>query len=305
MNPCRIFFYKSLNFKQIQLRRINTITRQTPAEYCLHLIRKHDYEGFLCTLLLPNNLRSPAVAIKAFNTEIALVEDQVSDDNIGLMRLKFWEESLQQTFDGKPPKNPACLELHRVLKKHKLSKHYFKRLIEARYNRLNGSLFADLDSVEKYAEQTVSSIYYLMLEAQGIQDVDTDHFASHFGKAHGILNLIRSVPYSAQKRIILLPQDILMKYNISSESVFQGRGSKELNDVIFEVSSRAKQHLNKALSMRNKIKKESKIIFLPSLIIENYLEKLRRIDFNIFDPQLQRRDNLLPLKLYWKKLFLR
>lgn len=76
--------------------------------------RKHDYENFLCTLLLPNNLRSSAFAIRAFNAEVALVEDQARDSKIALMRIKFWEETLNQIYTDKPPKNPTSLELHRV-----------------------------------------------------------------------------------------------------------------------------------------------------------------------------------------------
>lgn len=214
-------------------------------------------------------MRPIAFAIRAFNTEVALVEDQVRDSNIGLMRLKFWEEALNEIYDDKPPKNPTSLELHRVslhayaslkihdqysshdkfdlqvVQKKKLPKHYFKRLVEARFSKLNASTFRDLESVEKYAENSVSSIYYLLLEAQGTKDVNIDHFASHLGKAQGIVTLIRSVPHNAQRRNIVLPQDILMKHNVASESVLQGISNKELTDVVFEVSSRAKQHLDK------------------------------------------------------------
>lgn len=80
----------------------------------MYYCRKNDYENYLCTLLLPNDLRSSAFAIRAFNTEIALVEDQVSDSKIGLMRIKFWEEALNKIYDGQPPQNPASLELHRA-----------------------------------------------------------------------------------------------------------------------------------------------------------------------------------------------
>lgn len=78
------------------------------------IYRKHDYENFLCTLLLSNNLRTSAFAIRAFNTEIALIEDQVQEVNIGLMRMKFWEEALNNIYNDKPPPNPTSLELHRV-----------------------------------------------------------------------------------------------------------------------------------------------------------------------------------------------
>lgn len=131
------------------------------------------------------------------------------------------------------------------MQKKKLSKHYFKRLLEARLKKLNSPAVINLESLEVYAENTVSSIYYLILEAHGTKDVNTDHFASHLGKAHGIVTLIRSIPHNIKKRKIDLPQEILMKHNISTESVFQGTNNKKLADVIYDVSSKAKQHLDK------------------------------------------------------------
>jgi len=63
------------------------------------------------------------------------------------------------------------------------------------------------------------------------------------GKAHGLVTLIRSIPYNARKRIMVLPQDILLKNSVSSESIFQAQSSIGLKDTIFDVASCAKQHL--------------------------------------------------------------
>lgn len=52
-------------------------------------------------------------------------------------------------------------------KRHKLSKRYLKRLISARAGRLTSAAFPDMEAVEHYAEQSVSSVYYLLLEASG------------------------------------------------------------------------------------------------------------------------------------------
>lgn len=134
-----------------------------------------------------------------------------------------------------------------ILQKHKLSKRYFKRLIDARLDKLEKCTFPDIQAVENYAENTVSSIYYLLLEAHGTKNIKADHAASHLGKAHGIVTLLRSIPYHAQKRVIVLPEDILMKHNVSSESVLRNVKNTALNDVIFEIASCAKQHVNEVL----------------------------------------------------------
>lgn len=76
--------------------------------------RKRDYENFLCTLLLPNNIKTAGFVIRAFNVEIAQVEDQITIKHIGIMRLQFWKEMLNSIYDGVPSETPVALELHRV-----------------------------------------------------------------------------------------------------------------------------------------------------------------------------------------------
>ena len=39
----------------------------------LHLCRKHDYENYLCCLLLPKQQQRVAFAVRAFNVEVAQV----------------------------------------------------------------------------------------------------------------------------------------------------------------------------------------------------------------------------------------
>ncbi|KAL6422072.1 hypothetical protein ACFW04_010852 [Cataglyphis niger] len=291
---------------RLQLRRINTTVvkeKQTPSEYCLQLVRKNDYENFLCTLLLPHSIKSAAFAIRAFNVEVAQVEDQVSDNKIGAMRLQFWTDALNNIYNNEPPRSPVSLELHRILQRHKLSKHYFKRLIDARLNKLSNSIFVNLESLEKYCDYTSSSIYFLLLEAHGTANVNSDHAASHFGKAHGLVTSIRSVPYNARKRVMILPQDILLKNSVSSESVFQGQSSAGLKEAVFEVASCAKQHLNVVASLKKTMGKDLNTIFLPVVCIENYLEELQKVDFDVFHPTLQRRKGFLPLQLLWRKIW--
>ncbi|KAI4503418.1 hypothetical protein M0802_001640 [Mischocyttarus mexicanus] len=281
-------------------RCMTTMKKQSPGEYCLELVRKNDYENFLSTLLLPKNIKSAGFAIRAFNVEIAQVEDQVTMKHVGQMRLQFWKETLNSIYDGLPSKTPVAIELHRILQKHKLSKRYFKRLIDARLDKLEKSIFPNIQAIENYSENAVSSVYYLLLEANGIKNINADHAASHLGKAHGIITLIRSIPYHAQKRVVILPEDILMKHNISSETILRNVKNTAVNDVIFEVASCAKQHLDEAISLNTL--KESKTIFLPIVFIQNYLEELRRTDFDVFHPQLAKKNGFLPVHLLWKKI---
>ncbi|XP_076749962.1 NADH dehydrogenase (ubiquinone) complex I, assembly factor 6 homolog sicily [Xylocopa sonorina] len=294
-----LFCFKRNGLLKI-LRHSSATTKQTPATYCSELVRKHDYENFLCTLLLSREFRAAAFAIRAFNIEVAQVKDQVSDYRIGEMRLKFWTHSLNDTYNGNPPRSPVMLELHRILQKYPISKHYFKRLIDIRLEKLHDDSFNDMTSIEKYAEYSNSSVYYLLLQAHGVNNINADHAASHMGKAQGIVNLIRSVPHNSRRRVNMLPQDILMKHSVSTEAILQGQSSKNLQNVIYDVASYGKLHLDATITLKNKVEKKAKLIFLPVVCLQKYLDDLRRADFNVFDVKLQRKNNLLPLYLYWK-----
>lgn len=71
-----------------------------------------------------------------------------------------------------------------------LGKHHLKRLVKAR-QRIGNLTFMTTKEMEDYCEQSVSSVYYAILEAAGVKNLHVDHAISHLGKAQGIVNLLR------------------------------------------------------------------------------------------------------------------
>lgn len=64
--------------------------------------------------MLPTKLRQHAIALRAFNAEISIVEDQVSENITGLMRFQFWEDAINRLYEGTVPEHPICQELIKV-----------------------------------------------------------------------------------------------------------------------------------------------------------------------------------------------
>lgn len=61
--------------------------------------------------------------------------------------------------------------------------------------------------------------------------------------------------------------------------------------------------LFQATLLRKTAGKDFDAILLPRVCVENYLEELRKVDFDVFNPILQRRKGFLPLQLFWRKLW--
>ncbi|XP_078543139.1 NADH dehydrogenase (ubiquinone) complex I, assembly factor 6 isoform X2 [Lissotriton helveticus] len=255
--------------------------------YCLQLVRTRDHEGFLCSLLLPPESRSSALALKAFNVELAQVKDMVSQKNIGLMRMQFWRTAVEDIYQDNPPHQPVAMQLWKE-------------------KNLDDRAYRSISELEKYAENTQSSLLYLTLETLGVKDVHADHAASHIGKAHGIITCLRAVPYHSSRRKVFLPMDICMMHGVSQEDFIRGSQDKPVRDVAFDLASQAHVHLEHARSFQKNVPAKAVPAFIHTVALDRYLSKLRKVDFNVFHLSLQRKNALLPWHLYiksWKKSY--
>jgi len=273
------------------------------SDYCFKKLRQYDFENFLCTLLLPERARRGAIAIRAFNIEIAQVRDSIKDRMIGDMRMQFWRDSVDAMYESKttvPQGNPIIGELHSAIETHGLTKSWLMRIIESRQEHLAEKPHPTLDDLETYAETTVSSVNYLLLETLGIRDVRVDHAASHLGKAQGLVTAIRAVPFHAKKRQVLLPIDVLIKHGASAEDFIQERRTEAVREVIFDLASQAHAHLDAGRSMADHVPKPARPALLTSVATHDFLMRLRKLHFDPYHPKVAERNQLLPMRLWWK-----
>lgn len=305
-----IIFFKIMNNSRRAIATTKVLKKEstsnvTALDYCANIVKQHDYENFLATLLLTKSIRSPAFVVRAFNVEIARVQDQTSDVQTAAFRLQFWQDVLKNLYKNDQtlrnvPANPIAQELFKVCCCYGLQKRHLEKLILSRNKLLKSKHFRTLEDLEVYAEESVSSLYYLLLSIAKVTNVHADHVASHLGKAQGIANILRSIHVFRSHKMVSLPMDILMKYKISQENVLRGVDSEDMRNVAYEIASRANTHLQKAKSIA--VPKIARQIFLPAAGIEQYLTKLQKCNFNLYDKSLQRGNPLLPFSLYYNRL---
>ena len=168
--------------------------------YCINSVRKVDYENFICTSLLrPSLLQRPAMAIRALNVELATIRDQVSNSQIGQMRLQFWRETIDAIYSSlntntmRKINHPVAREINLAIKYNQLSKLWFHRLIKSRETTLNDMPFTDIEQLENYLEQSITPTYYLLLELAKQRSLNADHIASHLGMKYKLLTTYSSM----------------------------------------------------------------------------------------------------------------
>ncbi|KAF7646854.1 hypothetical protein LDENG_00181380 [Lucifuga dentata] len=220
-----------------------TADPQQNEKYCLELVRSRDYDGFVCSLLLPEEARRSSLALRAFNVEVAQVKDSISQKTIGLMRMQFWKTAIEEIYRDDPPKQPVSIELWRAVRKHSLTKRWLQRIITEREKDLDDRAYRNLKELETYSENTQSSLVYLLLECLGLKNIHADHAASHVGKAQGIITCLRATPYNSRQRKVYLPMDICMLHGASQEDFIRGSREQNVRDVMYDIASQAHVHL--------------------------------------------------------------
>jgi NADH dehydrogenase [ubiquinone] 1 alpha subcomplex assembly factor 6 len=168
--------------------------------------------------------------------------------------------------------------------------------------------FPTLDALETYAESTYSSLHYLILESLGHRSTTLDHIASHLGKSAGISAILRGLPIlasssSPSSSSIVLPLDICAAHNLRQEDVLrQGGTAPGLKNAVFEVATRANDHLITARKMLAEAGKEGKgmefAAFMSAVPTGIYLERLEKVDFDPFDIKLQKATWNLPWRAW-------
>ncbi|XP_022067596.1 NADH dehydrogenase (ubiquinone) complex I, assembly factor 6 isoform X1 [Acanthochromis polyacanthus] len=306
MSPNSVCIQRAAEIQSVRASANATVDPQHSEKYCLDLVRSRDYEGFMSSLLLPLEARRSSLALRAFNVELAQVKDSVSQKTIGLMRMQFWKAAIEEIYRDEPPNQPVSLELWRAVRTHDLTKRWLLRIITEREKDLDDRAYRNLQELEAYSENTQSSLIYLLLECLGVKNVHADHAASHIGKAKGIVTCLRATPYHSSRRKVYLPMDICMLHGASQEDFIRGSREQNIRDVVYDIASQAHVHLQHARSFSNSVPAAATPAFLHTVVLEDYLQRVRKADFDVFHKSLQTRNPLLPIQLYirsWKKTY--
>ncbi|CAE6415257.1 unnamed protein product [Rhizoctonia solani] len=271
--------------------------------YCRELVRKHDYEAYLCSYFYPRAAQPGYFALRALNVELAMIRETVSRPIIGKMRMQFWRDAIKSITSNKPVKHPIAIALHEASQMAKLPPYYLKRMVDARDEDLDRESHMTLEGVTQYAESTSSALLYLLLGLLHQSHSDTlTHAASHVGIAHSFSTLLRALPFHATNRRVIIPVEVTAKHGVRQEEVFRmGGDAQGIDDAVFEFATIANDHI---LTARDTFKdsgvpSEAMPVFLSAVPVVSFLSRLEQVNFDAFAPQLQTKSWKLPLSIWF------
>ncbi len=259
-------------------------------EYCLTQVRRYDRDRALTVLAAPQAAAADLAVLYAFNLEIALVRDSVTEPMLGRIRLQWWREALAELYAGAPRRHAVLESLAALHRRKPLSRVYFERLIDARETEFDDVIPADLAALESYADATSGNLLRLAAEAAGVDpgsgdpaSGDSGALIRHVGIGFGLTGIARATLYLARRRQTLLPQSLLEKHRVSLDLLYELKPQPGLNAAIAELAASARGHLAAARRLR------APSALLPALRIGTLaraqLARLEKHRHDLFEPR--------------------
>jgi phytoene synthase len=259
------------------------------------IAREGDPDRAIAALFAPRESRADLLALIAFNVELARIAEQVSEPDLGAIRLQWWREAVERAGDGEPTGQPVADALGEALRRRKLSRQRIDAMIDARAFDLGTGIMSDKAALETYLRDTAGSLFALSAECLGASRSSIEPAAAQAGLAYGLTGLMRALPVHAARRRVDLPADALRARGTSPEEILAGKTSQGLHEVLAELRKDARVALGEASGLAAKLDPPAQAAFLPLCLVEPYLAALAKGR----DP-LHERAGINPLYRLWR-----
>ena len=263
---------------------------------CLDIVRKHDPNRFLLSLMVPARHRPALWALFAFNYEIAKTREVVSETTIGLIRLQWWREAIAEIYEGRTVrKHEVVDELAKAIRDYNLPRPLFDNLIYAREFDLEGVAPANFDGFVNYCDFTTTPLYQLALQITG--ESEDESILKAVSVQYAGVGLVRAVPYMRIQRHVMLPQEILAKNETSEQKILDFNEKEKLPKVVQEVLSGINQFRYAAP------KPKSRFLKAADKMNSLYANQVESVQHDVYDATLRLDPRCMALRVWCSSKF--
>jgi phytoene/squalene synthetase len=142
------------------------------------------------------------------------------------------------------------------------------------------------------------------LEAGLVQGMGT--ISDDLGVAHGLSNVIRGIPYNSTKNCCYIPKDLLERYKLTNRDfVTKKLDGEKIRPVVEALANRCQELNDRVYGELGGLPSCFRRIFITRVAIQASLNRLKKCNYNICDPRVNSRNELLPLSLKLASIYFR
>jgi 15-cis-phytoene synthase len=263
------------------------------------IARDGDLDRYTSALFAPGASRDHLFALYAFNVELARIGEQVTEPQLGEIRLQWWRDALDRACANENTGQPVVDALGAAVRTCDLSRQDLAGLIDARRFDVSVKIMPDTAALDDYLAKTAGALFRLAAEV-GMAEARTDEpraleqAVRAAGIAYGLTGLMRALPVHVRRGRVDLPADGLLRHDTSAEQVLAGERTKGLIELLAELRETTRAALKSARQHVAELPPAARTAFLPLTLVEPYLRALEKAD------PLHRIADINPLYRLWR-----
>lgn len=258
-------------------------------DICPDHVRQHDPDRYLCAMFAPEPARRGLMALYAFNAELTLVRERVSEELLGEMRYQWWREQIEAAYGGSVRPEGYAGALYDFIARHDPPQALFTQLINARSQDLSQDLFEDMPALEAYCRGTNVPLVRLSLCPFGnltsIEPLE-DTVLEDMGVSWALTSLIRDIPAHAARGRCLVPGRVLEEYGTTREALYTEAAKPQLKRIVEYLVDEADQRHASARQRAHAMDRDLFPALLPIALTGFYLSAIRKSSFDPFHPRV-------------------
>ena len=256
-------------------------------DYCLAQVRHGDRDRYLALLFSPATTRGSLAAVAAFNLELARAASEISESMMGLVRLQWWREAVEEIRAGGAVRRHQVAEaLAAATRAHGLSTDRMLAMIASREEELESEGPPAQAVFDARADATAANLIRLSLQAVGRDPEETGLSAAcaSVGRAYATVGCARSVLLDARRRRIRVPAEALAEAGVDLDQLLELRPQPALQACLRLLAERAASDLR--AGRQASIPRSARPLLLTARLAALHLERLRRAAYDPFDPRV-------------------
>ena len=250
-------------------------------------MRQGDRDRYLALLFSPAESRGGLAAIAAFNLELAKAASDISESMLGLVRLQWWREAIEEIRAGGPVRrHPVAEALSDATRAKGLNSEWMLAMIAAREDELESEAPPSQAAFDQRADATAANLIRLSLEAVGLDPTgpELSDAVGGVGRAYATIGCARSVLLDARRRRLRLPADRLADAGVDIDKLFDLRPQPALAACLRDLSERAAADLS--VARRGAVPRRATPLTIAAKLTALHLERLRTAAYDPFDPRV-------------------
>jgi NADH dehydrogenase [ubiquinone] 1 alpha subcomplex assembly factor 6 len=240
-------------------------------------VRRLNHDAYLCGLFAPEDQRQDFYVLHMFFEETARIRAQVSEPHLGLIRLQWWRDFVQECYAGQINGDVKGLhhEIGVMFSQKQVPEEMLERYFNARQFDMEDIAFDDLAAFHRYGEATGGLAAQMK---EGVLGLPPSLAALKVGTAGAYADLLQTAAYSLRHNRCKFPKSLMKKHQVKLDDTDQG-----LPFLVKELAEEARNLIYEA----RKEQTSSNAVLLQTVGLEAYFKQLEKVGFDLFSPKIR------------------